>query len=96
VATEFDVNLQLLSTDDGGRETALRPGYRSIVRFGEADSETEAWSVEITLHGKAELAPGEAAVAHMHAWADLPPPRPGTAVRLYEGARLVGAGTVCE
>lgn len=96
VATEFDANLQLRSTAEGGRETALLPGYRSIVRFGDADSGTEAWGVEITFDGKVELAPGESAVVRMYAWGDPPPPRPGTAVRLYEGARLVGSGIVRE
>ena len=80
-----------LTTGDGGRETALRPGYRSIVRFGEADS--EPWGVEITFEAQ-ELAPGESAVVHMLAWGDPPPPAAGTAVRVYEGARLVGAGAV--
>ena len=94
VATEFDANLRLLPTVEGGRERALRPGYRSIVRFGEADS--EAWGAEITFDAQAELAPGESAVVHIQAWADPPRPKAGTAIRLYEGARLVGAGTVRE
>jgi len=94
VATEFDADLRLLPTAEGGRETALHPGYRSIVRLGEADS--EAWGVEITFDGQAELAPGESAVVHMLAWADPPHPTAGTAIWLYEGARLVGAGAVRE
>jgi translation elongation factor EF-Tu-like GTPase len=94
VATEFDADLRLLPTAEGGRETALRSGYRSTVRFGGADG--EMWGVEITLGERTELAPGESALVSMTAWADPPPPSVGTAIRLYEGARLVGAGAVRE
>lgn len=91
---DFAANLRLLSTEEGGRETAVRPGYRSVLRFGEPDS--EAWGVEITFDAQAELAPGEAAAVHIQAWADPPAPEVGTPIQLYEGARLVGSGTVRE
>jgi translation elongation factor EF-Tu-like GTPase len=92
VATAFHADLRLLSAAEGGRETPLRSGYRSIVRFGEVDS--EAWGVEITFDTQAELAPGESALVHMRSWADPPFPATGTAIRLYEGQQVVGIGTV--
>ena len=94
MATEFDADLRLLPTASGGRVTAMQSGYRSIVRLGGAEG--EAWGVEITVGGRAKLAPGESAHVQMRAWADLPRPTPGTVIWLYEGARLVGTGTVRE
>lgn len=92
VATEFDADLDLLTAAEGGRESALRPGYRSAIGFGEGAG--ELWGVEITFEGRAELAPGESTRVHMTAWANPPLPAAGTAIRLYEGARLVGTGAV--
>jgi translation elongation factor EF-Tu-like GTPase len=94
VATEFDADLRLLPASEGGRETALRSGYRSIARFGGINS--EPWGVEITLDLRAEVAPGESALVHVTAWADPPLPTGGTEILLYEGARLVGTLVVQE
>jgi hypothetical protein len=40
------------------------------------------------------LAPGESALVSLMAWADPPTPSAGTTIQVYEGARLVGTGTV--
>jgi len=96
VALGFDSELSLLTTAEGGRETPLVSGYRSIVRLGAEESEP-AWGIEITFDAPAALAPGESADVHLWSWAwdesDAAPPV-GTRLFLYEGARLVGTGTV--
>lgn len=96
VAVAFDADLQLLSTAEGGRETSLRSGYRSVARLG-PDDDAALWGVEITFDAPDELRPGEAASVHVSAWAwpdDDPPPPAGTAFGVYEGARLVGRAVV--
>jgi elongation factor Tu len=89
----FNAELRLLPTAEGGRETPLRSGYRSTARLGEDE---EFWGVEITFDAATMLAPGESAVVSFTAWADPQTPSVGTAIQLYEGARLVGTGTVRE
>jgi translation elongation factor EF-Tu-like GTPase len=96
VAVTFDADVQLLSTDEGGRETPLKSGYRSVARFG-ANDDAELWGVEITFDPQSELAPGQAALVHVAAWAwpqGEPPPSADTPVSVYEGARLVARGVV--
>jgi len=96
VAVRFDGDLRLLTTAEGGRETPLASGYRSLVRFGADDSE-RAWGVEITFDAPAALAPGESAEVHLWSWAwdeSGTAPQVGTRMFLYEGARIVGTGTV--
>lgn len=94
MATSFSVDLRLFTSAEGGRTNALRSGYRSVVGFGEEGG--ELWGVEITFDDRRELAPGESALVRVSAWADPAPPSDGTAIRLYEGERLVGTGTVRE
>lgn len=93
MATTFSAELRLLPSADGGRETPLSSGYRSVVRLGEDE---ELWGVEITFDAPTALAPGESAVVSLMAWADPQTPNTGTAIHLYEGARLVGTGIVRE
>jgi translation elongation factor EF-Tu-like GTPase len=93
---EFEGQLHLLTTEAGGRETSLVSGWRPIVRFGAAESEP-AWGVEITFDVPAALAPGESAAVQLRSWAwpeTDPAPQPGTRMFFYEGARMVGTGTV--
>jgi len=97
VAVGLDGELSLLTTAEGGREAPLASGYRSIVRFG-AEHTERAWGVAITFDAPATLAPGESADVHLWelgVWdeSDAAPPV-GTRMFLYEGARLVGIGTV--
>jgi len=88
--------MRLVATDEGGRSTPLRSGYRAIVRVGKAEAEP-AWGVEMTLDDPtSQLAPGESRVVRLSAWADPPPPSVGTAIYLYEGAKLDGRGVVRE
>jgi hypothetical protein len=93
MATTFRAELRLLATADDGRETPLRSGYRSIARLGD---EEELWGVEVTFDAPAALAPGASALVTVMAWADPQTPSAGTTIQLYEGARLVGTGTVRE
>lgn len=96
MSVTFGAELHLLGAAEGGRQTPLVSGYRSVVRFGKADSEP-AWGVEIMFEAPASLAPGESAAVHVRtfAWNESDPaPPPGTAIFLYEGARLVGTGAV--
>ena len=68
MSVTFDAEVHLLGTAEGGRQTPLASGYRSLVRLGQADSEP-AWGVEITFDEPASLAPGESAVVHFRSWA---------------------------
>jgi translation elongation factor EF-Tu-like GTPase len=92
MSTTFNAELRLLTAADGGRETPLRSGYRSIARLGDDE---ELWGVEITFDAP-EIAPGESAVVSLMAWADPQTPSAGTTIHVYEGAQLVGTGTVRE
>ena len=91
----FDGEVRLLRTDEGGRETPLLTGYRSLVRVG-AESEP-MWGVEITFDAPPSIAPGASAIVHFRRWAqdeeDATPP-PGTPLFVYEGNQLVGTGKV--
>jgi translation elongation factor EF-Tu-like GTPase len=91
--TTFNAELRLLTATEEGRETPLRSGYRSIARLGDDE---ELWGVEITFDAPAMLAPGESAVVRLMAWVDPQTPSAGTTIQVYEGARLVGVGTVRE
>jgi translation elongation factor EF-Tu-like GTPase len=90
----FAAELHLLSTTEGGRETPLASGYRSIVRFGTEDGEP-AWGVEITFDTPGSIAPGASAHVRLRSWAwdeFDPAPNAGTRLFLYEARRLVGTG----
>lgn len=92
----FGAELHLLSTAEGGRETPLVSGYRSVVRFG-AENNEPPFGVEITFDAPPSVAPGTAADVRLRCWAwaeSDPAPEPGTRLLLYEGARLVAIGTV--
>jgi hypothetical protein len=92
VAIEVDAELHLLPQSEGGRSGSIRPGYRSIMRFGTTEADP-AWGVQIDFDGD-DLAPGERRTVRVSTWADVDPPvSPGTPAWLYEGARLVGTAT---
>jgi translation elongation factor EF-Tu-like GTPase len=96
VAARFDGELRLLTAAEGGRETPLASGYRSIIRFGTEDGEP-AWGVEITFDAPAVIAPGESAEVHLWSWAwgeADSTPTSGTRMFVYEGAQLVATGTI--
>lgn len=96
MAVEFEGQLHLVTAKAGGRGTSLVSGWRPIVRFGAAEREP-AWGVEITFDVPATLAPGESAAVHLRSWAwpaTDPAPQPGTRMFFYEGAQMVGTGTV--
>ena len=96
MAVGFDGELYLLATAEGGRKTPLASGYRSIVRFGAEDSQPP-FGVEITFDAPAVLDPGESAEVHFWCWGwkeSEPAPPSGTRIFLYEGAQMVGRGSV--
>jgi hypothetical protein len=63
------------------------------MRFGTSDADPP-WGVQLDFDAD-ELRPGEVAMVRVSTWADDDPPiSAGTSVWLYEGARLVGTGTI--
>lgn len=95
MADSFDAELRLLATDEGGRQTPLGSGYRSLVRLN--DESSEEWGVEVTFTTPDSLAPGATATVTLRRLANDgqgATPSAGTPLFLYEGTRLVGTGTV--
>jgi len=89
MGTTCRIGLALISTEDGGRQSAIVSGYRSLIRF--VDSEA-VYGVEIDLDGKV-LEPGSAGVASAYIWAASSCPNE-IRFDLLEGARVVGTGKV--
>jgi hypothetical protein len=87
----------LLRTDEGGRQSAISSGYRSILDFGERTPAGETlWrGGEINLLDIDELAPGKESEVCVRIWSGTPANlAEGAAFRLSEGQRLVGVGEV--
>jgi translation elongation factor EF-Tu-like GTPase len=87
--------LRLLTTEQGGRHTPIRSGYRSHWAFP-PDVHQEDHDAPLTLEATKVLAPGEEAMVRLHPLApDLwPPVAPGLRLSMFEGARLVGQADV--
>ena len=84
--------IRLLRTEDGGRLTAVRTGYRPTVRFGNTYTESS-----IDLIGRDVLAPGEECQAQIvFVNADYVEEflRPEQTFDITEGTRKVGAGRI--
>jgi translation elongation factor EF-Tu-like GTPase len=86
--------LDLLTSDRGGREGPILPGYRSLARFEGVDRD---FGFELDLDSK-DLAPGDTGTGRLSFWAgdELPELHNGQRFELREGARVVGHGTVVE
>jgi translation elongation factor EF-Tu-like GTPase len=88
----FPVHIKLLSTADGGRKAALRSGYRSLIRFTDAQDDI---GFQLDLIGASDLAPGAEAEGVASVWAEnvLPSQLKGRRFEVREGGRVVGQGT---
>lgn len=88
--------LKLKSTEEGGRNSAILSGYRSLVRFegSELDFGFEL-ELEERLAGSG-LLPGMSGEGWLSIWAGdiLPVLRDGHRFELREGARVIGTGVV--
>jgi translation elongation factor EF-Tu-like GTPase len=95
--TIFHADIRLLDTAHGGRRTPLCSGYRSLIRFGESDSDLGA---EITFDPEAlpeGIAPGNVGRVTISTWADAPANlASGQVFELREGHGVVGSGTVVD
>lgn len=91
-------SVQLLSTNEGGRSSSLRSGYRSILRFEGTEVD---FGFELELDTKAAttgLAPGELGEGRLTFWASeaLPTLYLGQRLEIREGNRIVGYGIVTQ
>jgi hypothetical protein len=85
-------DLRLLGTAEGGRETALEPGWQGIASFGEP-----AYGVEVRLTNADSLAPGEESLGELAflGFDELPGGVVvGAEFELREGDRPVGTGQI--
>ena len=89
--------VRLLSTEAGGRTTAVRGVYRPNHNFFEPDNPEMAIGT-IELPTGEELSPGETRTLPITfiAWPPLAQITPGRQWRIQEGHRLVGIGIVKE
>jgi len=86
--------ISLLSTEEGGRTTDIRSGYRSLLRFS---GTTNDIGYELTLDDVA-LAPGGKGTATLTFWAGdlLPALFNGQIFDLREGTKIIGYGEILE
>ena len=89
---EFHVTIRLLSTCKGGRRSAIKSGYRSLIRFDNSDDD---FGFELTLEVDS-LVPGEVANGTISIWASeyLPQISVGQSFEVREGSRVVGHGEI--
>ncbi|MEV6621145.1 hypothetical protein AB0M83_27955 [Amycolatopsis sp. NPDC051106] len=87
--------LRLVTTEQGGRHTAIHSGYRAHWAFP-SDVHRERHDAPLTLEGRKTLAPGNEAMIRLHPLApDLwPPISAGLRLSMLEGPRLVGLADV--
>jgi translation elongation factor EF-Tu-like GTPase len=86
--------LDLLATDRGGRDSAIRSGYRSLARFEGVDAD---FGFELDLDAQ-ELAPGDRGAGRLSFWAvdEVPTLSEGQQFEVREGARVIGHGTIAD
>ena len=86
--------VRLLTTSEGGRESAISNTYRSVVRFG---ATTGDFGYELKLEDE-RLEPGESGIAELSFWAvsELPTLTPGQQFEMREGPKLIGEGSILE
>jgi translation elongation factor EF-Tu-like GTPase len=89
---KLKATIQLLASDDGGRHSALRSGYRSLLRF---ENSEEDFGFELTLDDDS-LRPGESGSGTISIWAEegLPELSAGQRFEVKEGNRVVGNGVI--
>jgi elongation factor Tu len=99
IGLRLRVEVALLSTDDGGRKSPIRDGYRPISVVGTGDDELLIGLAQLRL--ARELAPGDSGVGTLEfsrsvaelAKAKLPP---GADFALAEGRKVVGRAQVLK
>jgi hypothetical protein len=86
------LTLRLLGSEEGGRSSAIRSGYCSLIHFNSVDGD---FGCELTIPGDS-LSPGGVAAVTATIWAgdQLPDLEDGTLFELREGGRVVGTGLV--
>ena len=95
----FRVRLALLPTEQGGRHTAVRSGYRPNCWLGEVGGGERLYHDALfTLEEVSEIAPGETGIARLQPlypdyWRDV---TPGREAVVCEGRRVVGTAIVDE
>lgn len=89
---KFRAILQLRSTNEGGRASALRSGYRSLICFENVNRD---FGFELALDADS-LAPGQSGSGTISFWAEevLPPGLVGQRFEIREGTRVVGHGVI--
>ncbi|NHA05719.1 elongation factor Tu [Mucilaginibacter sp. HC2] len=93
-SADFIAELKYLTTEEGGRATPARSGYRPQLKFGFAEMQTSGRQIFI---GRDMVYPGEKVIAEITIIAV-----PFFAGKLYsglqfefrEGARIIGTGTI--
>jgi translation elongation factor EF-Tu-like GTPase len=91
--------LRLLTTAEGGRRSGVMRDYRPDWGLAcDTPGEVSMAGAPITVEGAERVEPGETAVVRLHpifwdAWADV---RPGTAITMLEGPRVVGTAVVLD
>lgn len=89
--------LRLLTTEEGGRRTAIMSGYRSCWGFP-ADVHDEMHDGPLLIDDQDQIEPGNEAVVSLHPlFPELwPKVLPGMRLGMFEGSRQVGEATVIE
>jgi translation elongation factor EF-Tu-like GTPase len=95
------VELELITSDRGGRRRPVRDGYRASMSFGRRrrDVEPIVHDAVIVLEDTDELPPGDHATARAYVVLPDELPRhvgPGTIFTLLEGDRIVARASVLE
>ena len=93
-ATKQRAKLRLLPVEEGGRKTAIRSGYRSLIRFHGSDTD---FGFQLDLDA-GELAPGDSGYGELSFWAavELPSIKDIDEFEIREGSRVVGYGESAE
>ncbi|MFZ2502751.1 MAG: hypothetical protein WAW88_08795 [Nocardioides sp.] len=89
--------LRLLTTDEGGRRTAILSGYRSCWGFP-SEVHDEMHDGPLLIEGQSHIDPGDSAVVSLHPlmpelWPEV---LPGMTLGMFEGSRQVGEAIVLE
>lgn len=94
----IDAEIHLLGTNEGGRSAPLLSGYRSLLRFEEAEVD---YGFELELSPDAHpsgIAPSESGMARLSFWAveELPTLSAGLRFDIREGVRVIGHGRIVQ
>jgi hypothetical protein len=90
--------LTLTRTEDGGRQTAIKSGYRSCWDISPAGDGSLFSDAPLLLEGGDQLALGESAAVRLHPlfpeyWEGV---QPGQVLGMFEGSKRVGLAVVLD